>query len=360
MKKMSLGLVCLLLLWQNAFAQAPKTSREQEGLKGKVRSVITQRAQLVDRNGQWAEGEQQLSRTEAYDEQGNFVERVNFDSKGNMDNKSAYGIIDGDLTAKVQHFQHDYDPPPEAPSAAQKPVKPRDPRYDLKYKFKYVGNTVECTTFANDGSQISRTVSTYDGGDNIKVEFYGDDGKSHLSSAIVYGNRGEQLVTAYYRNGALRSRYKYTDYEIDRRGNWIKRKMWTGKDAQSELQPIEMQSRTITYFDDAASKALAGSPSPDNRPKVVRLSTGVLTEKAIKRVAPNYPAEAKARGLAGEVLVEVTVDEQGNVIGAEAVTGDPILAEAAVAAVRQWKFSVMKLGDQPLKVIGRIRFRFNR
>jgi outer membrane biosynthesis protein TonB len=36
------------------------------------------------------------------------------------------------------------------------------------------------------------------------------------------------------------------------------------------------------------------------------------------------------------------------------------LAAAAVAAARQWKFSILKLSGEPVKVIGRIRFNFNR
>ena len=75
---------------------------------------------------------------------------------------------------------------------------------------------------------------------------------------------------------------------------------------------------------------------------------------------PVYPAEAKAKGIKGEVLVEVMVGEDGNVLSAEAVMGDPALAEAAVAAARQWKFSIVKLAGEPVRVIGRIRFSFNR
>lgn len=360
MKKLGVGFVSLLWLWQFGLAQVPKTNREQEGLKGNVRSVIAQRAKLSNQNGQWVHGEQQLSRTEAYDQQGKFVEIVSFDYMGNMNYKDIYTIIDGELTAKTQYFHHDYDPPPPMAPPSQGQSKPRDPRYDVKYKFKYAGNTVERTAYWNDGSQAGRRVSTYDGSNKIKAEAYGADGKPSFSSATVYGDKGEELVSTSYLNGVVSNRIKYTDYEIDRRGNWIQRKMWMGKDAKSEWQPYEMESRTITYFDDAASKALAGSTPPDNRPKVIRVSTGVLTGKAIKKVPPVYPAEAKARGLSGEVLVEVTVDEQGDVLAAEAVTGDPILAEAAVAAVRQWKFAVTKLSGQPLKVIGRIRFNFNR
>jgi protein TonB len=73
-------------------------------------------------------------------------------------------------------------------------------------------------------------------------------------------------------------------------------------------------------------------------------------------VEPAFPPEAPA----GEVLIEITVDEQGDVASAEGVSGDRTLIDAAIAAVRQWKFKPTKLSGEPIKVIGRITFKFNR
>lgn len=55
---------------------------------------------------------------------------------------------------------------------------------------------------------------------------------------------------------------------------------------------------------------------------------------------PSYPAEARARGQAGTVLVEFIVGENGNVISAYAKRPSPwpILNERAVSCVRRWKF----------------------
>jgi TonB family protein len=60
----------------------------------------------------------------------------------------------------------------------------------------------------------------------------------------------------------------------------------------------------------------------------------------------------------GAVVVEVTIDENGNVIAASAVSGHPLLKDAAVAAARRWKFQATKLSGQPVKVIGTITFNF--
>ena len=58
-------------------------------------------------------------------------------------------------------------------------------------------------------------------------------------------------------------------------------------------------------------------------------------------------------------MVEVTVDEQGNVISARALSGHPLLKDAATNAAKGWKFSPTMLTGVPVKVIGTITFNFN-
>jgi protein TonB len=60
----------------------------------------------------------------------------------------------------------------------------------------------------------------------------------------------------------------------------------------------------------------------------------------------------------GAVVVEVTIDENGSVIAASAISGHPLLKDAAVSAARRWKFKPTKLSGQPVKVIGTITFNF--
>jgi protein TonB len=85
----------------------------------------------------------------------------------------------------------------------------------------------------------------------------------------------------------------------------------------------------------------------------------VLQGSATRRVEPSYPPLAKAARVSGAVVVEVTVDEAGNVISARPVSGHPLLKDAAVAAARGWKFTPTQLSGTPVKVIGTITFNFN-
>lgn len=73
---------------------------------------------------------------------------------------------------------------------------------------------------------------------------------------------------------------------------------------------------------------------------------------------PSYPAIAKAAGAEGTVSVRVTVDEEGNVVRAEAVSGHPLLLSTAVDAARQSKFKPTLVESRPAKVSGVISYVF--
>ncbi|MBS1792866.1 MAG: energy transducer TonB [Acidobacteria bacterium] len=91
-------------------------------------------------------------------------------------------------------------------------------------------------------------------------------------------------------------------------------------------------------------------------PRVV--SGGVLNGKSTNLVKPAYPPAARAVKASGPVNVEVTIDEQGNVIRAVAVSGHPLLRAASVEAARQSKFPPTMLSGQPVKVVGVIVYNF--
>ena len=58
----------------------------------------------------------------------------------------------------------------------------------------------------------------------------------------------------------------------------------------------------------------------------------------IHRVDPEYPEEAKAQRIQGAVVLDVQVLHDGTVGNIKILSGDPLLAEAAVKAVKQWQY----------------------
>lgn len=93
-------------------------------------------------------------------------------------------------------------------------------------------------------------------------------------------------------------------------------------------------------------------------PKIIRKSGGLLQGSATKRVEPAYPPLAKVARVSGAVVVEVTVDEEGKVISARAISGHPLLKDSAVNAARAWEFTPTMLSGTPVKVIGTITFNY--
>lgn len=90
--------------------------------------------------------------------------------------------------------------------------------------------------------------------------------------------------------------------------------------------------------------------------KIIR--GGVLNGKAVNLVKPAYPPAAKAVNAGGTVNVEITIDEQGNVVSASAVSGHPLLRQASEEAAKASKFSPTTLSGEAVKVTGVLVYNF--
>jgi TonB family protein len=99
-------------------------------------------------------------------------------------------------------------------------------------------------------------------------------------------------------------------------------------------------------------------PTTEQPGKKAPISGGVLNGKAITLPKPDYPAEARAARASGTVVVQVTIDEYGNVIAARAVSGHQLLHQASVNAASQARFSPTFLMGEAVKVTGVITYNF--
>ncbi|HNU08779.1 MAG TPA: TonB family protein [Pyrinomonadaceae bacterium] len=110
--------------------------------------------------------------------------------------------------------------------------------------------------------------------------------------------------------------------------------------------------------DDFDKPVVVKTPAPTPKPVPKVISGGVVNGKATNLVKPPYPAAARAVRASGAVNVQVTIDENGSVISASAVSGHPLLRAAAVQAARSSRFSPTLLSGQPVKVTGVIVYNF--
>ncbi|MGH9795256.1 MAG: TonB family protein [Candidatus Acidiferrales bacterium] len=118
----------------------------------------------------------------------------------------------------------------------------------------------------------------------------------------------------------------------------------------------------VAFIDEGVRVAPAPAPKPqpavgtwwDRWGMRVRGCLQVNSEKQAEKLAhvvkPGYPERAKREGIEGWVWVYVSIDESGQVEGWNVISGHPWLAEAAVDAVRQWRYEPTVLDGQPVKV----------
>ena len=98
--------------------------------------------------------------------------------------------------------------------------------------------------------------------------------------------------------------------------------------------------------------------SPQEKP-AYRVSPGAAEGNLLRRVDPRYPQEAKRNHIQGDVILQTTIDRDGSIRNLRVVYGAPVLAQAAVDAVRQWKYRPFKLKGEPVAVETAIKIRFH-
>ena len=101
---------------------------------------------------------------------------------------------------------------------------------------------------------------------------------------------------------------------------------------------------------------LAVAPPQPKAP--IRPHSGVKPPQRLVNVAPVYPSVALAVHKEGIVIIDATIDEQGNVTETRILRSIPLLDEAAVAAVRQWKFSPTLLNGVPVPIVMTVTVNF--
>jgi TonB family protein len=103
---------------------------------------------------------------------------------------------------------------------------------------------------------------------------------------------------------------------------------------------------------------VAPPPKPVKR-DTIQIGGNVQESKLIRKVEPIYPELAKKARVQGKVTLQITVDQEGNVTDASVIKGHPLLDDAAINAVRQWKYSPTFLNGKPISVMAEVSVLFN-
>ncbi|HXN97976.1 MAG TPA: energy transducer TonB [Candidatus Acidoferrales bacterium] len=101
-------------------------------------------------------------------------------------------------------------------------------------------------------------------------------------------------------------------------------------------------------------------PAPPVTPleKPRPMSEGVMEAALTHRVQPEYPTAAKLMHLQGTVRLRAIIARDGSVSELEVLSGNPILVQAAVAAVREWRYRPTRLNNETVEVVTYITVNF--
>lgn len=90
----------------------------------------------------------------------------------------------------------------------------------------------------------------------------------------------------------------------------------------------------------------------------VRITTSEAVKSALTKPNPEYSAVARQMKVIGRVEVEATVGTDGNVEAVKVLTGNPLLTNSAVNAVKKWKFTPFLQNGEPSRAIATLSFDF--
>ena len=239
MKKFLLFLVLNAIFATPAVGQKHASERAAEGLRGNVKSVVTEVSSV---NGKPA---RILMSKLTFHADGNLNTREDYGPSGDLLNSSSYSYLEGERVVKMEAIY------PSNMIVVGDPTKVKrssDPRYTYKirYKFDSLGRRTEATWLRSDDSTYLKFVYSYNRNRREEtVDF--DNGLTVEKKESTLDRRGNELEV-FHRNPSDNSLYykvTYSYLKFDRQGNWIKRVESQQRGNTPDTSIIV--SRTITY-----------------------------------------------------------------------------------------------------------------
>ncbi|HEX3103008.1 MAG TPA: energy transducer TonB [Terriglobales bacterium] len=124
--------------------------------------------------------------------------------------------------------------------------------------------------------------------------------------------------------------------------------------------PVHGSTQDFARIADSVNLAFVNASTPvgdstsDSSPE-----SQIVPGHLIRKIDPIYPKEARKNKAQGSVVLEATIEKNGNVSALSIISGDLLLADAAVDAVRDWEFEPYTASGNPIQVRQRLTFNFN-
>ena len=299
-------------------------SREQDGLRGPVRRVRVEKANVVTRNGKQVELPKSLIEVSTYDATGRKIDSV------------AYPVEGATAPGKEE------------------------------YKYDDKGNIIEMILRGNDGSVLSQEKYTYDLDEfgnwkkmTTAIAIYENGAMSYEPTEVTY-----RTLTYYYGPAIPKPGVpdapvtapskQRTDAEAE---PVVNKPAATQPTSVVSAPPINVAEKP-TPLPPASTEANASKE--EVKVPVLRISEEVLRKAAIALPEPQYPADAELARAFGPVQVELIIDQNGVVTSARATSGNPMLFDAATSAATKARFLMSAFSDRPTGAYSVLTYNFAR
>jgi hypothetical protein len=227
--KITFILTIISLLFVNAYSQKKMTDREFNGLKGRVKSVYIEDADLEIVKGKPIVKNRQMQFDELYDENGNMTQS----SMYYMGDRDIFSFIDGEKTSKSADFYSPTASKAVIAASVKNQSKPLETRYDKKYQYEYdtKGRIIEERKYRNDGTLFLKSTYKYnDAGNPIEQILYSDE-KVSENYYYTYDSKGNLIELKFVPTGINGETditiHRFKDYKFDVQGNWTQRTQTT-------------------------------------------------------------------------------------------------------------------------------------
>jgi TonB family protein len=115
------------------------------------------------------------------------------------------------------------------------------------------------------------------------------------------------------------------------------------------VEPLSSEARFLAEAS-AASETLA---TP------IKVPANVTAASIVTQTMPEYPEKARAGRIQGEVVLHAIIDKEGKISEVQILSGDDVLAQSAVEAVRQWRYKPMLVDGEVKEVDTTITLTFS-
>jgi TonB family protein len=124
---------------------------------------------------------------------------------------------------------------------------------------------------------------------------------------------------------------------------------------QLKAQIADLEQQSAQHRNDVITpRTSTGAPITK-----LSISSGVMAKMLVEKTIPQYPAIAKAARIQGTVVLEATISKTGLMQHLRVISGPPMLQQAALDAVRSWRYKPYRLNGDPVEVETTVNVVFN-